>query len=258
MDKGLSNNIKDLIRQRVGVYLYDKCEFIIDKIPMLNVRKLSIGMYAMEVADPFKYFCSNAFSSGVILFVINVFFMIMARKNIITIVAMGFVGFGVGMVLEYNDMKRIYINKEREMGIQFSRFASHCVLFISSGVSVRNSFIMSVSVLKDGELLQILQPQLLKLKAGESLSEVCADLSKYVLYSSFNAFLSTLAQMEKYGDYKIIDLQREIDEVWQERKNKAISAGKEMETKLVFSGMLIFMGVMGMVTSAMLLKLVAM
>ncbi len=247
-----------LIKFKLGNILYRYLKFAIEKLSIVKMRRLSIKLYGFEHENPFEYAGSLALGSSVLLMIIMFIFLLVSGTGILTSIVYLILAFVMGIFLEYKDMQKKYIMKQREMGIQFSTFASHCAIFISSGVSVRNAFIKSVDFLEQGELLEILQLQLCRINVGDSLNDICSDVSRYMPKGSFNAFLSILVQMQKYGNYNEMDIRKQIDEVWNQRRYTALMAGKELETKLIFPSMLIFMGVMGMVMSAMILKMMIM
>lgn len=243
------------MRQKIGKTLYKIGRPAINRLPLMGFRRMAIQVYGREHEDPFQYGFSRGLGLSAILSGLAVFFLGAGGKSPLMILFFASAGLVMGPFLEYRDMSAIFEKRQRETGIQFSRFASHCALFIGAGMSVRNAFIKSTQALEPSWTAEIIQKETAELQVGASLSEVASRLGLYLSHGALTAFMAVLIQLERYGGQGKVDLNREISNVWQYRRHLAVSAAKEMETKLIFPSILIFLGVMGMITAAMLMRL---
>jgi len=228
---------------------------ILDKLPLVEYRRKALMTYKEVSQKPFEFSIVKGLVVGFIMTCLCTIYCITANRAI-TYYALSFV-FGpiMGFYIEYMDMDKVLKKSQREIGIQFSRFASNCVLFISAGLSIRRAFQLSSNCLDEGLTKKHIQSATQDLEMNINTSEVFETLNAQLRHPVVSEFTSVLQQHEKYGSGTKSDLHRVIRSAWQSRKDTASVAAKEMETKLVFPSMLIFLGVMLMVLTAMLMQL---
>ena len=129
------------------------------------------------------------------------------------------------------------------------------MLYLTSGLSVRRAFIQSVIHIEDELVKDALQGAVRDLETNAKTSEVFANMNDWLKHAYVSEFTSILEQVEKYGSGAKSDLDRLIKSSWQLRRDIATQSAKEMETKLVFPSMLIFLGVMLMVAVGLILQM---
>jgi len=243
---------------RVGMKLVKELKPLTDNLSLTDFRRRSIRAYALEQGEPFEYALSRGLGLGLILGVLVIIYAISSKMSIAMGAIGAFVALFVGTLVQFVEMERLIKVDQREIGIQFSRFSSNCALFISSGMSVRHAFIKSAGCLDDCRSTRQIMIAVKELEMSLNTSEVFENLNTRLRHPMVAEFTSVLVQMERYGSSSKSDLDRVIQRAWQSRRQIANLSAKEMETKLVFPSMLIFFGVMLMITAAMLMQLMNM
>ncbi len=228
---------------------------IIGKLPLTEFRRRAKIIYSQETDLCVEYALAKGLIIGGAFIVILIIYGLSSDPAITPLIIMGCACLPLGVYIEFKDLEKEILSRKRAIGIQFSRFASNCVLFITSGLSVKHAFIKSAHCLGEGPIKNYIDMAVLDLQMNMNTAEVFGTLNMKLLHPVVAEFTSILQQYEKYGSESKADLKRVIYSAWQSRKDAANIAAKEMETKLVFPSMLIFAGVMLMLLVALVMQL---
>jgi len=225
------------------------------QIPCTSYRRFAYITYAFVQDSAFEYTLAKGLVTG---FVIFTFTLLLYTCGIVGLHVMGVVSilaFPFGLFMEYEEIKKKVLKPDKTITLVFSRISANCLLFLSSGLSVRRAFAESVAYLEDSCCKKAVEDAVRDLETNSKTSEVFSVLNKQMKHPFVSEFTSILEQVERYGMSSKSDLDRLIRSSWDLRRDVATRSAKEMETKLVFPSMLIFLGVMLMIAVGLILQM---
>lgn len=225
------------------------------QIPCTKFRRHAHIIFGNRNEGAFEYAISKGLVTGSIIGLLVILFMFAGTVGLIKGLILLVLSIPVGVWLESEELKRMVSKREKAITIVFSRISSNCLLFLTSGLSVRRAFIESVKQVNENCVKNALNRAVSDLETNAKTSEVFAVLNEQMKHPYVAEFTSILEQVERYGNGANSDLNRLIKASWQMRRDVATQSAKEMETKLVFPSMLIFLGVMLMVAVGLILQM---
>ena len=177
---------------------------------------------------------------------VNDFRIVYNDKMNLSFLLMPLLGIVVAGLLNVRDKEKIkeeIKNRKRRLELDFSQIVSKVLLYVSSGMTVRNSFIRLADIyrseLKKGDAKSsVAYDEIVvarnKLLNGYNEINAYEEMASNIGMRTYTRFLNIIIQSIKTGnkDLKSI-LNMEVQDALYERKQKAKKMGEEAATKLV-------------------------
>lgn len=188
--------------------------------------------------------------------VVNDFKINYKEKNDFSFLIIPIIGILIAILLEAKDKEKIKEEekkKARQLEVDFTQIISKVLLYVSSGMTIRNSLIRIASryqkEIKDNNIVHIAYDELvlLKNKLSSGFSEIKSyeEMAKNINKREYTRFISILIQSMKNGNKELKNiLTMEVQDALYERKQHAKKLGEEASTKLVLPLMMMLSVVM--------------
>ena len=190
--------------------------------------------------------------------IVNDFKIIYKEKKDLTFILMPIIGVLVAILLDAKDKekeKEKIKRRIRLLELDFSQIISKILLYVSSGMTIRNSMIrlaeqyqkMMAKDEKQEKRVAYEELVIVKNKLASGYSEIGAyeDMAKNINMRSYTRFLNIIIQSIKNGNKELKNiLNMEVQDALYERKQNAKKLGEEAATKLVLPLMLMLSVIM--------------
>ena len=190
--------------------------------------------------------------------IVNDFRIIYKEKKDITFILMPIIGVLVAILLDAKDKekeKEKIKRRIRLLELDFAQIISKILLYVSSGMTIRNSMIrlaeqyqkMMAKDEKQEKRVAYEELVIVKNKLASGYSEIGAyeDMAKNINMRSYTRFLNIIIQSIKNGNKELKNiLNMEVQDALYERKQNAKKLGEEAATKLVLPLMLMLSVIM--------------
>lgn len=190
--------------------------------------------------------------------IVNDFRIIYKEKKDLTFLLMPIIGILVAILLDAKDKeeeKEKIKRRIRLLELDFAQIISKILLYVSSGMTIRNSMIRLAEIYQkkmtndNSKEKRVAYEELVvvKNKLASGYSEIGAyeDMAKSINMRSYTRFLNIIIQSIKNGNKELKNiLNMEVQDALYERKQNAKKLGEEAATKLVLPLMLMLSVIM--------------
>jgi len=224
-------------------------------------RKLSIKLAELYGGRDIKYMLKLHFVHKVIHMIIALLSVtllgaLMEKPDIgYTIFALS----ALGIVFYASDRELDEKIKKRNFNIRydFPDFLNKMVLLINAGMTVPRAWEKIVRDRKNmTPLYEELRRTYIEIKNGKPEMEAYEDFAKRCRVKEITKFITAVIQNLKKGNSDLVPLLKlQSNECWQLRKNMAKKLGEEASTKLVLPLMIMFVGILIIVTLPAVMQL---